>query len=84
MGPIGGNHESEATALPRGGVGWKPETNHSTERTVKLLLGWSGLGEYAFQYDARYPIEAGWVEETGAVGHCVTLPLEISTCPHMG
>jgi len=58
-------------------AGSKPQ--HRTQ--VNLYAGFHGLGECAFQHDARNPNVVAGVMEAGAAGHCSTLPQEISTDP---
>lgn len=58
-------------------AGGKPQ--HRTQ--VNLYAGFRGLGECAFQHDARNPNAVAGVMEAVAAGHLPTLPQEISVDP---
>jgi hypothetical protein len=55
------------------------EPQHRTQ--VNLYAGFCGMGECAFQHDARNPNVTVGVMEAGAAGHFSTLPQEISIDP---
>ena len=48
---------------------------------VNPCAGRLGLGECAWQHEARYPTAAKLVVGAAIAGHCSTLPQEISTSP---
>ena len=93
--PVGGNHESEATARDEGDTmptsicavrpcGMEARDAPRSRTSVNPWRGWSGLGERAAQREARYPTEAGTVEGAAIAGHHSSLPQEISLGPRVG
>lgn len=57
-------------------MGWKPEEDCRTERTVNRLKALLGLGQRPHQREARYSVVPGVVEAAGAAGHRSVLTQE--------
>ncbi len=90
---VGGNREPEETTrdesirhidrihLCREAVWDKPRGEPWYRTQVNPCAGRLGLGECAWQHEARYPTAARLVVGAAIAGHCSSLPQEISTGP---